>query len=366
MIRGIHLTEFKCFRDHLVALAPLTVLTGTNGSGKSTVIQSLLALRQSWEQRVLEERGLALNGDWVRLGTGRDVLNEAAEEEVIGIGIQAETETKWRFNYGSELEDLPGISPLPPVPELALFGDNFQYLCAERIGPRTSFAMADHAVHNLRLLGASGQYTAQFLAEFGSTAVAMPKLVRMEARADTLLMQASAWLGVIAAGARIYVEPHREMDVVQLQFAFDHPTLGETNRYRPTNVGFGLTYALPILVAVLSARRDALVIVENPEAHLHPQGQAEMGRMLALAAASGIQILVETHSDHVLNGIRVAVKQGELLATDTALHFFTWAREGKQPLHVVHSPRMNNDGRLDSWPAGFFDQWDRSLDQLLD
>jgi predicted ATPase len=340
------------------------VLSGTNGSGKSSVIQSLLALRQSWEQGLLARNVLALNGDWIRLGTGRDVLNEDAERDHIELELEHDAGVSaWRFAYAAR-EELEGALPATPLPELALFRDDFQYLCAERSGPRSSFAMVDHLVRNQRFLGAAGQYTAQFLAELGEEPVRPGPLMRTDAE-PSLLKQTAAWLDLVAAGPRLYVQTFRDMDVVQLQFAFSH-RLGETMRYRPTNVGFGLTYTLPVIVALLSARPGGLVIVENPEAHLHPQGQADMGRMLALAAASGVQVLVETHSDHVLNGIRIAVKQALLSHEELALHFFTWQRNGRESQHVHRSPRMNAQGRLDHWPEGFFDQWERSLDQLLD
>ena len=64
-------------------------------------------------------------------------------------------------------------------------------------------------------------------------------------------------------------------------------------------------------------------MVENPEAHLHPSAQAAMGEFLAISAASGIQVILETHSDHVLNGIRRAVKKGLITHHDVAIHFFT-------------------------------------------
>ncbi len=364
MITEVELSEFKCFHRATLPFEPLTVLTGTNGSGKSTVIQALLALRQSWEQGVLERGSLALNGDWVHLGTGQDVLHEEAEGTAVGIRLGGPFPASWKFVYDALAEELGPSGGAPAIPSSSLFSTRFQYLCAERIGPRSAFAMADHQVRGLRLLGPAGQYTAQFLAEFGAEALASTRLVHAGAASASLHHQTEAWLGVVANGARVYARTHREMDVAQLQFAFASP-LGESNRYRPTNVGFGLTYALPVLVAVLSAKLGGLVVVENPEAHLHPRGQAEMGRFLALAAADGIQIVVETHSDHVLNGIRVAAKDGLIDPERVAIHFFSWDGDGGGNRHRVDSPRLGRDGRLDSWPPNFFDQWDRSLDQLL-
>jgi predicted ATPase len=127
--------------------------------------------------------------------------------------------------------------------------------------------------------------------------------------------------------------------------------------------GFGLTQILPILVAILAARKDDVLLIENPEVHLHPHAQQSIGTLLALVASSGVQIVVETHSDHVLNGIRLAAKSGGISADNVAVHFFSPTQsDGKfTPL----SPRLDGDGRLDAWPEGFFDQFDLALSELL-
>ena len=141
---------------------------------------------------------------------------------------------------------------------------------------------------------------------------------------------------------------------------------GLSNPYRATNVGFGITYTLPILIAILSAPAGTLLLLENPEAHLHPQGQAMMGNLLALAANCGVQVVLETHSDHVLNGVRLAVHGGKIKPEDVCLHFFQRIEQNDQASTQVSSPRIDRNGRIDQWPDGFFDEWDKSLDSLLE
>jgi predicted ATPase len=118
------------------------------------------------------------------------------------------------------------------------------------------------------------------------------------------------------------------------------------------------------VVACLSAKKGGILLIENPEAHLHPQGQTSLGRLLGCCVQDGIQVIVETHSDHLLNGVRLAVKKGELPSGDVAIHFFT--RSVEKGDVTVDSPKISNTGRLSSWPSGFFDEWDKSLDQLLE
>jgi predicted ATPase len=136
-----------------------------------------------------------------------------------------------------------------------------------------------------------------------------------------------------------------------------------SSEYRPTNVGFGITYALPIVVSVLSARPGSLVLIENPEAHLHPRGQVKMGELLSQASAAGIQIILETHSDHVLNGIRLAVHGQKVDPANVALYHSKWRPAGKSPSLTLLN--IDRNGRLSDWPEGFFDETERSLDRLL-
>lgn len=380
MIKSIGLRNFKCFADLSVPFGSLTLLTGLNGAGKSSVLQGLLLLRQSFQQGLLSTGRLALNGDLVQLGTAQDALFGDAEEERIGFDLIAGEADRqsWTFLYDRDADVLAtegGAAPRMPAsaaPDVSnaphrtnLFSDSFQYLCAERVGPRASFATSDFLVRERRQLGTRGELTAHFLSTFGKQQhVAPGPLLRSDAPSDDLLSQVEAWLDFISPGTRIQLTSHRAMDAVQLGYQFvSGPEL--TDIYRPTNVGFGLTYTLPILVAVLSAAPGALLLLENPEAHLHPRGQARMGEFLALAASAGVQVILETHSDHVLNGVRIAVHDAELAPEKVRLHFFERKNAVDRAVHQMLSPRMDRDGRIDQWPAGFFDEWDAALDKLL-
>jgi len=109
------------------------------------------------------------------------------------------------------------------------------------------------------------------------------------------------------------------------------------------------------------APADSLFIVENPEAHLHPAGQSRLGRLLARMAGAGVQVIVETHSDHVINGIRLAAAEDRVLAADAVLiHFFDEGASGGLPTAI----ELTEQGTLSSWPKGFFDQVEEDLGRL--
>jgi len=167
-------------------------------------------------------------------------------------------------------------------------------------------------------------------------------------------------MGEISPGTRIKITPNSGMDLISLQFSY-----GLSNDYRSTNIGFGVTYTLPILVAILSAKPKTLILLENPEAHLHPKGQSKIGELLALAASCGVQIIVETHSDHVLNGIRLAVHDKRIEAKVVQLHYFQKKEEDGIAVSEVISPNIDQDGRIDEWPDGFFDEWRNILAKLI-
>ncbi len=140
MIKEIHLRNFKCWADQHVPLGALTLLTGLNGSGKSTLLQSLLVLRQSYDQRLLPDR-LAINGDLVTLGTGRDAFCEQAEDEHLGIALTWNDghREQWLFAYDRTSDVLEGVPTdrrnVAPHFERPPFAGEVFHLSAERIGP---------------------------------------------------------------------------------------------------------------------------------------------------------------------------------------------------------------------------------------
>jgi predicted ATPase len=394
MIHSLHLKNFKPFEDQLLEFRPLTLLSGLNGMGKSSVLQSLLLLRQSYQQRLLQRKRLALNGDLVRIGTAKDALFEWAKEEIISFELLVDRQERktwtWRFRY-DEQADVIRTDTAPRTEELhefSLFGDCFHYLQAERLGPRNVFEMSDNLVRQHFQIGTRGEYAEHFLHIFGDWRIntvgidqkashsvnrvferpgksEINKLIHPQENSRLLNNQVEAWMGEISPGTKIHLTAIPGVDLMSLQYSFD---MGKefSNPYRATNVGFGITYTLPIIVAVLASPPGTLILVENPEAHLHPRGQAKMGELLALAASCGIQVVIETHSDHILNGIRLAVHGGKIKPEDVQLHYFQRQEKQGQAFIEVVSPRINRSGRIDKWPDGFFDEWDKSLEVLLE
>ena len=170
----------------------------------------------------------------------------------------------------------------------------------------------------------------------------------------TRLRQVEARMRTLFPGCGIDLQHVPQTNAVTLGLRTSH----DTGFHRPAHTGFGLTQILPIVVGALSEDEGGVMLIENPEVHLHPAGQALMGGFLADVAHAGIQVILETHSDHVLNGVRRAVRRGRLEPEQVAIHFFKPRSEtGAQ----VHSPAIDAEGNIDVWPDGFFDQFDKDM-----
>jgi predicted ATPase len=367
MIESIGLMNFKCFEQQVIKLKPLTLLAGLNSSGKSTIIQALLLLRQSYLENLLPDTGLTLNGKLAELGTAKDVLFEEAEIDEIAFelkdGLPAELKLRFAYREESDVLAVNGYEHAGEIWKTSLFLDHFHYLRAERIGPRTSFGMSDYEVRHHRQLGSGGEFAAHFLSLFGSELVDVPGLRHLGASSNTLQSHVEAWMTEISPGVRLSVKRYSEMDLMTFGVTYSLGHQVASSEYRPTNVGFGITYALPIVVSVLSSRPGSLILMENPEAHLHPRGQVKMGELLARASAAGVQVILETHSDHVLNGIRLAVHAQQIDASNVALYHSKWQANSKSPSLTLLT--LDHRGRLSEWPEGFFDEMERSLDLLI-
>nr|WP_228454308.1 DUF3696 domain-containing protein [Streptomyces alkaliphilus] len=382
------LTNFKAFQRAELALGPMTLLTGLNSSGKSSVLHALALLHQSHTSGNLLHAadiargdrpggptapGLLLNGELVGLGTGRDVLHEdfVGDEPAITLAVdEGDLRYSWTAGYEAEQNLLPLIAAELPVTEgdaapegeaavqPTYFTAGFQYLHADRVSPAEFYPRDHHTAVGRRFLGVKGEHTVNYLRHFGGEEVPEALRHRDEA-AKGLLPQAAAWIGELCPGIDLQTRAIDGTDVVRLSYGFDGP---RGTRRRPTSVGFGLTYALPVVVACLTARPGSLVLLENPEAHLHPRGQTGMALLAAAAASTGAQIVMETHSDHVLNGLRLAVKRGRLTPDRAVVHYFRTERGTTE----VITPTVDREGRLDRWPRGFFDELENTLDQLID
>ncbi len=367
MLEFIRVQRFKSLNDASFPLSNLNLFSGLNGMGKSSLIQSLLLLRQSLEKNTLPDKGLLLKGEYVNLGTGQDILSEHAENDTIEFILTWKdlNPVSFVFRYApqSDLQPVENKRIKMNFEDFSLFNKNFQYLSADRISPKTAYEASDYYIKDLNSLGNHGEYTAHYIAEYGLTPLLIPALRHEKASAPNLLENLDKWMSEISPGVRIHANLQLSINSVSLGYAFEQGN-EMTADFKPQNVGFGLTFVLPVIVSILRSKPGDMLIIENPEAHLHPGGQTVLGKLCSIAAKNGVQLFIESHSDHFLNGIRVAVKEGLIQYDQVKLFFLERSPSGMHATTIL-TPEIDPSGRINIWPGGFFDEGDRQLARLL-
>lgn len=361
MIRKLNLRNFKCFEEIDLSFSAVNILTGLNGMGKSSVMQSILLLGQS-QKSIMSEKVLSLKGKYVNLGVGKDILFEKAEDDEIEIAIETnDSKEKYLFEYQAE-SDVLSLKNSDDVNNQN-FLKNMFYLSAYRIEPQFLYRIENEKDLSQRYFGKDGEYAIQYLKLYGGDDIKNEALIAENESKKTINDQVRKWLDIISPGISPVININISSRTAELQYEYIE-NREKTNSYKSINVGFGITYVLPVVVALVSAHPGDVILVENPEAHIHPKGQRMLGELIASVGAGGVQVIVETHSDHVLNGIRVAVKKGKLEPENAGVFFFY--KDIKDSYrHKVMTPVLDKNGRFDEWPDGFFDEWDNALLELL-
>lgn len=374
----LKISQFKCFEDAYIHLNDLTVLAGANGNGKSTTIQALLYLRRTiehcgeWQNnhyhlRKTNTLNVSLNGAYcLALGNSTAVLNKNYSDNVIVIGYHTIKESKESeiLDVLYEADDRHSRVWLTPqdidctyTNINPLVKQEFYYLNAERIGPRINQSIQFWDYPNA---GWQGEFTAQLIGMDSGFYKIEDKRKYKNTESVFLEDQVNNWLDFIMKGVKVKVESNYKTLTAQVllenEYTGNEPTLA-------TNLGFGISYVLPIIATGLIAEEGSLFIVENPEAHLHPSAQSNIGRFLAVIAASGVKVIVETHSDHIINGIQIAIAEKVLDNSKATINFFGKAEGIMQPEVLPIS--INNKGELSDWPKGFFDQTQKDYAHLF-
>jgi predicted ATPase len=403
VIESILIDGYKCLRESTpLSTSNLNVLVGSNGAGKSSVLQTLLLLRQSAEKDGIV-KDLHLSGPLYEGGTAKDVLHPAAEHQIKVTLKSDDVDVSFSFLYSrEENSDAPTrllkANSAGKLPE-SLFQKNsvFGYINAERLGPRVTYSLPPDDLHLSGVVGKYGEYTTAVLARAANrpygidgwpTPISGPDIMgvilnqtpqiakdlanavmsidgldlekKIFESAGRLDLLCNVMLGWIIPGASFKANENAQTDSAMLEYIRD-PNQTKTS-VRATHTGFGLTYTLPIIAATLSLDKNGLLLIENPEAHLHPFSQSRIGAFLAIMAATGRQIFIETHSDHVINGIRLAIRKKLIQPEMVFINFFQ--RQINDEKSTITQIRPDATGRLDRWPSGFLDQIENDLSQL--
>jgi predicted ATPase len=384
-IDRVKVKNFKSLKELDITLSNLTLVTGVNSTGKSSFIQSLLLLRQNKEiintfsmysmmlktpdknkefleyvQSKLYNLSFIIQDKYVSLGDKNRIFFENTFDENITIDITVE-DNNLSIAFDKDLKTKVTSNKNINFHNINLFKKSFQYIQTDRVSPAITYKLSETDIQN-NSIGLQGEFTAHYLAEKKDQDLFLEKLKHEDSVSNQLLENVSLWLNEISQGIDISATVNPSQDNVTLSYSYKYND-GRTNEYNPLNVGFGITYVLPIIVSILKAKKGDLLIIENPESHLHPAGQSKIAELCAIASANGVQIIVETHSDHFLNGVRVATKKGLLKPSDSQIYYFS--KEFGELETKIDKINIDENGKIDNWVKGFFDEYSNQLDNLL-
>lgn len=388
MIKQISFSNFKCLNGKTFELNKLNVFSGYNGRGKSSVLQGLLMLSQSTGFGAGSLIKLHLNGNLISLGdfdeiltndsdynVGFNLITDDSQFENISLGytlseedIKIGTIDKCIINDVDYFDTIGSLSPTSAsdhpisrqfsksIPEgLIKLLRNIHYISANRVGPVKYVEKKE--VPDTHKIDPQGLNVINTIASYGEQ---IPNSMNLDNSGSEIELKEalSQWMNYIMTGGAISLPDDKKSPVLSIEF--DITNSNNTRTFSSYNVGFGYSYILAIVITALIAKKDSIVIIENPEAHLHGQAQSRLTELLARLASRGVQLFVETHSEHIINGFRKEMLKNNCALTnkDASIYFFDYDFSVKQL-------EIQPNGRIPNWPKGFFDQETFDLAEIM-
>lgn len=406
MLVNLTLRNFKIWETTgVIRLAPVTLLLGSNSSGKSSIIQSLLLIRQtvrSKEPNVSLHFGVEGTSDSVALGAFNDVHCRHGKGSAIEIEFTWSpaglTEDAFTFS-GAYKKDSTGAAVVSSLRlgqgETGFFvtrqakgafklvlGNSSRPLGVSRnLHPQKSFTFSEAALSRLPIQDATAirgagaalleelerviylgpvrqlarrHYTwdgvaPSTLGDDGDKAIealiASGLLAKKGKPGGQLFHDTAEWLSKMGLATGL------EINRLGSSALYEIIVVGDQSRSNLKDVGVGVSQVLPVIVACLYAAPGHIVIVEEPESHLHPLAQSVLAELFAKVATNrGIQVIAETHSEHLFRRVQTLIAKGEITASQCSPYFVE--REGHQA--SLRSLEVDPYGRILNWPDKFF------------
>ena len=356
MIKKLYIENFKCFEKKEIEFRNLTILTGENSSGKSSLIQALLFLGNP--PGII---GTPFNGDlnnYLQSLGSSELLNKFENAKQFYLKVEFEDEDVPLLEiifskhdtdkYTHSMSEFKFPNPLT-------YPNNLTYLNADRVRVQQINQYIENI--NQRYFGINGALVANYF-EHNKRKEIWNELIKDET-SYTLETQVNYWLRYIT-------------DIQELEFTTEKVSpmfVKAIYKHKdfeifPENIGTGVSYLFTILVVCLSANKGNIIIIENPEIHLHPKAQARLGEFFAFIANKGVQLIIETHNDHIINKIRYEVYKNKLDKDKTIFYYFRNSKPQTTTLYLDNTGHwIDKDNKKIQFPLGFFDA---TLDELLE
>ena len=350
MIKKICVKGLKSVRNLTVNCSKLNLFVGTNSSGKSTFLQSLLLWKQG-----------SLNGKYIDVGDFREVRNYNISKGTIRIEVEDKKKEYIEFIESDEKE---GYKIKGSLTDKDSVNEYFHYLSCHRIGASDIYAK------NLpedRGFGIDGEYALAYLLKNESRKVERNLVAENEKNTDSLVSQVNYWLEYIV-GTTLSINDIKKTNYLQVKYNNNPKNVNSEALYcRPANVGSGISYLISVIITCLGASMGSVIIIENPEIHLHPKAQSKLCDFLYFVSKAGQQLFIESHSDHIFNGLRVGVSTKKILKEDISVNFFALDDNYETQCNPIefeeYGKIVGTNDKMDI--EDLFDQFEIDLDRML-
>ena len=406
MIKGITKIAVKGFKsiaeEREIDIRPLTILAGANSSGKSSIMQPLLMLKQTLEapydpgpllidgpnvQFTEAAQFLSILPDkkktdcfQIRIKTRDSIITPSLrivfrkESSQIKI-VEMATETKLDqpiYGYPKRLNLFPEMSPEEIKVQLDqnMIPEDYNVVkrlrCFLHLESQDSYRSVSNTgnfesniLNIVHLPGLRGNPERTY--KFTSTGPQYPGtfenyvasiIHKWQGTKDERLKTLGDTLHTLGLTGHVGTKKIGDVGIELQVGRVRHEKTDDTNMVSIADVGFGVSQVLPVLVAVIVAEPGQLVYLEQPELHLHPRAQVVLAQVLADAAKRGVRVIAETHSSLLLLGVQTLVAERKLSPELVKLHWFS---RNKYGVTEVSSVDLDEAGAYGDWPMDFDD-----------
>lgn len=344
MITTLSINSFKSILDESFDLKPLTIITGVNASGKSSLLQALLLILS----QNVQKNTPYLDKVIAPFTSYDDVFCRWSSSKEIKISLTTSKGYALILRLSKDNHDFP-YSDLNSYS----YEENFFYISANRTG-QEEISLVDK---NL-LSGDRGQYL------FGTYEKQKNKPVHKDlqhpkAFTPNLKAQLSYWLSLI-----LKQDIELESEKITSDNVKNYFKLKDLGDVSLLQTGAGNSFLAKILILGLISKPGDLLLIENPELHLHPKAQSKLAQFYSFLSERSVQIIIETHSEHFINNLRFQVYSQELQSGSINLYYKASSKDPFIPMFInTRGHFINKEGLVSNYPTGFFDA---SLEKLLE